>query len=1442
MIPVNIVTPQSVSSVEQNDHQLSSLSLQNIPVEQNSVPYVNSHATVLMNEGQNEANYLSDQEFRLDSFLSNSPLAVARDAHCDDGVEEQSRISSFELISRLVDAEGLIELGYMPSGCNSATAIDIAGLSDLDDVAPKPLLWSSNDNAMDSFNLDDLSSKINVSNTSNSDNKMSDNIKTLEHQSALTTEYISVDLHPSDNTSTLMPAVSLPCNTNLQTIPPLELNEYEHFQTHYKANSALDNAQLLPSSALPDDLGQPNISSYSVGLVETDISPITRSPIHQSPTGRHRLQSTTKPNHMSYSCLPLAPSSSVTSCRNVHENSLLVDSRVFPINNSCNQQLAVDSFLKNKYSDYEEYPDAPKSVPVLEALGLFASHSSDLPNSSLYPLKDVGRPLKHLSNDIKPTRYPEPLQKIGDSCNLNISDSNNTITTPFISHTTYSCRTQSFSSYPIRQHVITNIHSTVSSHAQLHVSIPHSIQSMYSIFTHSPSQKVSVSNTTNFPTSESSSATLIFNGDFLSQPLMNCNNHSFWSGSSVASGSTVNTQMTTKWEHQASNPVYVPNSQITSLLPDDISATDKATVCIRDGNLTAVQPVFGSGFVSGFHYLGPTPILSRSIPSDQLTFNHPQGTIIQPFLSQMNDPIKTTHNLKIPFCQGIPLTITPGVSIPVNPEYSFSQLELDTQRHPIEQLTKNSVLTSQFLSRPSNSPVRRHSAPFQSTRQSLLNYSETAVHHQSDCPIVVSQTCTQKLAAPVLCISNSSNNMPINQQSHSNNNNNSSNIVFNTNHTKHTIDANILVTKSTNVQSPSGLCHIQPILVSSPVITNSNHISTTSSFHLDPNNLSNNLHYDKSHPIISSPLLSNNNNCTSPSQSSVCCLLRPSGRSTSTSSGSSCGSSNSTSLSSGQYMCSICSDRASGKHYGVFSCEGCKGFFKRTVRKELTYICRDNQECQIDKRLRNRCQYCRFQKCLRVGMRREAVQEERQQQQLQSEVQSSPTQPDQNRELSDTQLTNTLDYKCVIAKQDILLKITSCTSIPSPHSIPNFYLESDEKCVHPSKNNLNLSVAGSYPSQELPVIRNLENNEMLHLDTQYVPKLPAIIPPPDALECIRTAESTISGRRKRWLGGQCPTDIGGGLQDFDNLNWLDNTLEKCTSDHLPLLDLVIWSSKLPYICQLSCNIHLELLKSACMQLIIVNLVYWLANDRKPCSSSSTVSTSKLPSTIDPDPITDTASINPNNSPLHSTLSSVTDASFKDSATRIEVCKSDDPLEKMDYYSNFPEFHLLINLTAKPVDNLLISSESSNLLHKRNTIRVYKLIHNLAAKLRMLNLDPVELGCLKLILLLNPDSLTCLNNIRSVIELLRDQVYTGLEYYCNQVWPNAPHGRMGRLLLKLSNFQSLAARIEKLTCSDELNHLLNNLESIFSYLSVRKTDTSKFTSTTTANTVNILQES
>lgn len=68
-------------------------------------------------------------------------------------------------------------------------------------------------------------------------------------------------------------------------------------------------------------------------------------------------------------------------------------------------------------------------------------------------------------------------------------------------------------------------------------------------------------------------------------------------------------------------------------------------------------------------------------------------------------------------------------------------------------------------------------------------------------------------------------------------------------------------------------------------------------------------------------------------------------------------------------LCLVCSDRASGRHYGAISCEGCKGFFKRSIRKQLAYQCRGQMNCEITKHHRNRCQYCRLQKCLACGMR-----------------------------------------------------------------------------------------------------------------------------------------------------------------------------------------------------------------------------------------------------------------------------------------------------------------------------------------------------------------------------------------------------------------------------------------------------------------------------------------
>ncbi|CDQ85510.1 unnamed protein product [Oncorhynchus mykiss] len=68
--------------------------------------------------------------------------------------------------------------------------------------------------------------------------------------------------------------------------------------------------------------------------------------------------------------------------------------------------------------------------------------------------------------------------------------------------------------------------------------------------------------------------------------------------------------------------------------------------------------------------------------------------------------------------------------------------------------------------------------------------------------------------------------------------------------------------------------------------------------------------------------------------------------------------------------CVVCGDKATGYHYRCITCEGCKGFFRRTIQKNLhpAYSCKYDGCCIIDKITRNQCQLCRFRKCIAVGM------------------------------------------------------------------------------------------------------------------------------------------------------------------------------------------------------------------------------------------------------------------------------------------------------------------------------------------------------------------------------------------------------------------------------------------------------------------------------------------
>ncbi|XP_033113832.1 thyroid hormone receptor beta-like isoform X2 [Anneissia japonica] len=83
-------------------------------------------------------------------------------------------------------------------------------------------------------------------------------------------------------------------------------------------------------------------------------------------------------------------------------------------------------------------------------------------------------------------------------------------------------------------------------------------------------------------------------------------------------------------------------------------------------------------------------------------------------------------------------------------------------------------------------------------------------------------------------------------------------------------------------------------------------------------------------------------------------------------------------LSNGPEPCVVCGDAATGYHYRCMTCEGCKGFFRRTIQKNLAYYCKWNEKCEIDKSTRNQCQQCRYKKCLQTGMAPDLVLNEHQ--------------------------------------------------------------------------------------------------------------------------------------------------------------------------------------------------------------------------------------------------------------------------------------------------------------------------------------------------------------------------------------------------------------------------------------------------------------------------------
>ncbi|NWS24614.1 VDR protein, partial [Polioptila caerulea] len=72
-------------------------------------------------------------------------------------------------------------------------------------------------------------------------------------------------------------------------------------------------------------------------------------------------------------------------------------------------------------------------------------------------------------------------------------------------------------------------------------------------------------------------------------------------------------------------------------------------------------------------------------------------------------------------------------------------------------------------------------------------------------------------------------------------------------------------------------------------------------------------------------------------------------------------------------ICGVCGDRATGFHFNAMTCEGCKGFFRRSMKRKAMFTCPFNGDCHITKDNRRHCQACRLKRCVDIGMMKEFI-------------------------------------------------------------------------------------------------------------------------------------------------------------------------------------------------------------------------------------------------------------------------------------------------------------------------------------------------------------------------------------------------------------------------------------------------------------------------------------
>jgi len=88
-------------------------------------------------------------------------------------------------------------------------------------------------------------------------------------------------------------------------------------------------------------------------------------------------------------------------------------------------------------------------------------------------------------------------------------------------------------------------------------------------------------------------------------------------------------------------------------------------------------------------------------------------------------------------------------------------------------------------------------------------------------------------------------------------------------------------------------------------------------------------------------------------------------------------------------------------HYGGISCYCCRAFFRRTTQKDNLRKCKFERKCNIENQERKCCPPCRYEKCLRIGMRPDLVLDENEKKQRFRKLKESAIESDESEEEDD---------------------------------------------------------------------------------------------------------------------------------------------------------------------------------------------------------------------------------------------------------------------------------------------------------------------------------------------------------------------------------------------------------------------------------------------------------